>query len=43
MGVHSVLLLGSGKIGRMIARLLVATDDYSVRVACADCIGGRIH
>jgi saccharopine dehydrogenase-like NADP-dependent oxidoreductase len=28
-----VLLLGAGKIGRMIARLLTDTGDYSVRVA----------
>ncbi len=29
----TVLLLGAGKIGRMIARLLYDTGDYSVRVA----------
>jgi len=34
--MHSVLLLGSGKIGRMIANLLVDSGDYSVRVADAD-------
>jgi saccharopine dehydrogenase-like NADP-dependent oxidoreductase len=28
--VHRVLLLGAGKIGRMIARLLVDSGDYSV-------------
>lgn len=31
--MHHVLLLGSGKIGRMIARLLVESGDYRVRVA----------
>ena len=34
--MHSVLLLGSGKIGRMIARFLAGTEDYSVRVADID-------
>jgi saccharopine dehydrogenase-like NADP-dependent oxidoreductase len=29
----TVLLLGAGKIGRMIARLLIDTGDYNVRVA----------
>jgi len=29
---HRVLLLGAGKIGRMIARLLVESGDYDVRV-----------
>src|SRR5688572_24100048 len=29
----TVLLLGAGKIGRMIARLLTDTGDYAVRVA----------
>ncbi|RIK73708.1 MAG: saccharopine dehydrogenase [Planctomycetota bacterium] len=31
--MHRVLLLGAGKIGRMIARLLVDSGDYSVTVA----------
>jgi saccharopine dehydrogenase-like NADP-dependent oxidoreductase len=31
-----VLLLGAGKIGRMIARLLATTKDYQVRVGDAD-------
>lgn len=30
--MHKVLLLGSGKIGRMIARLLVDSGDFDVRV-----------
>jgi len=30
--MHRVLLLGAGKIGRMIARLLVDSGDYSVLV-----------
>lgn len=34
--MHRILLLGGGKIGRMIARLLVDTGDYSVTVADAD-------
>ncbi len=34
--MHRVLLLGAGKIGRMIARLLVDTGDYKVTVADAD-------
>jgi saccharopine dehydrogenase-like NADP-dependent oxidoreductase len=34
--MHSVLLLGAGKIGRMIARFLVDTGDYHVAVADAD-------
>ena len=33
--MHRVLLLGAGKIGRMIARLLVDSGDYSVTVADA--------
>ena len=33
---HSVLLLGAGKIGRMITRLLVDSGDYRVTVADAD-------
>jgi saccharopine dehydrogenase-like NADP-dependent oxidoreductase len=31
--MHRVLLLGAGKIGRMIARLLVDSGDYSVTAA----------
>ena len=34
--MHRILLLGAGKIGRMITRLLVDTGDYSVKVADAD-------
>jgi len=34
--MHSVLLLGSGKIGVMIARFLAGTGDYRVRVADVD-------
>ena len=34
--MHRILLLGAGKIGRMIARLLVDSGDYSVTVADAD-------
>ncbi len=34
--MHSVLLLGCGKIGRAIARLLAASGDYRVCVADAD-------
>ncbi len=34
--MHRILLLGAGKIGRMIARLLVDTGDYEVAVADAD-------
>jgi saccharopine dehydrogenase-like NADP-dependent oxidoreductase len=34
--MHRVLLLGAGKIGRMIARMLHATGEYDVRVADAD-------
>ncbi len=34
--MHRVLLLGAGKIGRMIARFLVDTGDYQVIVADAD-------
>lgn len=30
--MHNVLLLGSGKIGRMIARFLMESGDYRVRV-----------
>src|SRR5688500_4711133 len=31
--MQTVLLLGAGKIGRMIARLLTESGDYAVRVA----------
>ncbi len=34
--MHRVLLLGAGKIGRTIARLLIDSGDYEVRVADAD-------
>ena len=34
--MHHVLLLGGGKIGRMIVRYLTSTGDYRVRVADAD-------
>lgn len=34
--MHQVLLLGSGKIGRMIATMLTATGDYRVRVGDVD-------
>jgi saccharopine dehydrogenase-like NADP-dependent oxidoreductase len=34
--MHRVLLLGAGKIGRMIARFLSYTPDYEVLVADAD-------
>lgn len=34
--MHTVLLLGSGKIGRMIARFLVDSEDYRIRVADVD-------
>ncbi len=34
--MHRILLLGAGKIGRMIARLLVDSGDYAVTVADAD-------
>jgi saccharopine dehydrogenase-like NADP-dependent oxidoreductase len=34
--MHTVLLLGAGKIGRMIARFLASTGDYHVRVADVD-------
>jgi saccharopine dehydrogenase-like NADP-dependent oxidoreductase len=45
--MHRVLLLGAGKIGRMIARLLVDTGDYDVLVgdtspAALELIGKRI-
>jgi len=31
--VHGVLLLGAGKIGRMIARFLADSRDYKVLVS----------
>ncbi len=34
--MHKVLVLGAGKIGRMIARLLVGSGDFSVTLADAD-------
>ncbi len=34
--MHGVLLLGSGKIGRMIAKFLAGTGDYDVLVADQD-------
>ncbi|MBX3425403.1 MAG: saccharopine dehydrogenase NADP-binding domain-containing protein [Pirellulales bacterium] len=34
--MHTVVLLGAGKIGRMIARFLVDSGDYRVRVADND-------
>jgi len=34
--MHRILLLGAGKIGRMITRLLVDSGDYEVAVADAD-------
>jgi saccharopine dehydrogenase-like NADP-dependent oxidoreductase len=34
--MHTVLLLGGGKIGRMIAKFLASTGDYHVRVADVD-------
>jgi saccharopine dehydrogenase-like NADP-dependent oxidoreductase len=34
--MHRVLLLGAGKIGRMIARLLIDSGDYDVIVGDAD-------
>jgi saccharopine dehydrogenase-like NADP-dependent oxidoreductase len=34
--MHKVLLLGGGKIGRMIARLLVRSGDYELKVADCD-------
>lgn len=39
-----VVLLGAGKIGRMIARLLAATGDYDVRLADVDATSlARFH
>jgi saccharopine dehydrogenase-like NADP-dependent oxidoreductase len=45
--MHRVLLLGAGKIGRMIARLLIDSSDYSVMVgdvspAALDRIASRV-
>jgi saccharopine dehydrogenase-like NADP-dependent oxidoreductase len=34
--MHAVLLLGAGKIGRMIAKLLCSSGDYAVTVADTD-------
>jgi saccharopine dehydrogenase-like NADP-dependent oxidoreductase len=34
--MHNILLLGAGKIGRMIARLLVESGDYDVQVGDAE-------
>src|SRR5437870_3067659 len=34
--MHKVLLLGAGKIGRMIARFLTASGDYDLLVGDAD-------
>ncbi len=34
--MHRVLLMGAGKIGRMITRLLIDSGDYQVTVADAD-------
>ena len=34
--MHRVLLLGGGKIGRMIAKLLAPTGDYDVTLADVD-------
>ena len=34
--MHRVLLLGAGKIGRMITRMLMDTGDYEVTVADYD-------
>src|SRR5262245_4551478 len=34
--MHKVLLLGAGKIGRMIARFLATSGDYDLVVADAD-------
>ncbi|MDH3718534.1 MAG: saccharopine dehydrogenase NADP-binding domain-containing protein [Planctomycetota bacterium] len=34
--MHRVLLLGSGKIGRMVAKFLSGTGDYEVRVGDVD-------
>lgn len=34
--MHRVLILGAGKIGRMIAELLSQTGDYEVTIGDAD-------
>ena len=34
--MHQILLLGAGKIGRMIARFLVTTGDYAITIADVD-------
>ena len=34
--MQKVLLLGAGKIGQMIARFLLDTGDYQVRIANVD-------
>lgn len=34
--MHNILLLGAGKIGRMIAKMLTATGEYDVLVADCD-------
>jgi saccharopine dehydrogenase-like NADP-dependent oxidoreductase len=36
LAMHDILLLGAGKIGRMIAAFLVRSGDYRVRVADVD-------
>ena len=36
VAVHSVILLGAGKIGRMIARFLADSGDYKVLVGDVD-------
>ena len=43
--MHRVLLLGAGKIGRMIVRFLSAVDDYEVVVAdaCAESLERIAH
>src|SRR5689334_22170955 len=37
--MHHVLLLGAGKIGSAIAKLLVGTGDYDVKVGDVDAAG----
>ena len=34
--MHRILLLGSGKIGRMVGPWLASTGDYTVRVVDVD-------